>query len=106
MEKKNRYEEELQTRRDFFKKAVKRALLIFGAVLFVCMSTFVNAVEETPMGGEDACYHDCYYCCIRTCMGICKTTCQGTCRNTCSLGHGVLFLLYRQCVLTSFYIRE
>ena len=41
--------EELQSRRDFFKKAAKGVLPILGAVVLAGVPNLVKA-EETPMG--------------------------------------------------------
>lgn len=88
--KKNQ-KEELQSRREFFKKAAKGALPILGAIVMAGTPVFVKAAEKTPTectGCSYSCYHNCYSGCDRTCYGTCKGTCQesckGTCRGTCS----------------------
>lgn len=82
----NKKKEELQSRRDFFKKAAKGVLPIVGAVILGGIPHIVKA-EETPMGCryscEGDCYRACYYGCDRTCMSTCKGACQGSCRGTC-----------------------
>lgn len=49
MEKKN-CNEELQSRREFFKKAAKGVLPILGAVVLAGAPAIVKAAEENPMG--------------------------------------------------------
>ena len=48
--KKNEKNEELQSRREFFKKAAKSALLILGAILLSGAPQIINAAEKSPMG--------------------------------------------------------
>lgn len=99
MEKKNR-NEELQSRREFFKKAAKGVLPILGAVVLAGAPAIVKAAEENPMGCKGSCYlqcdggcrqscnNTCRYHCLTTCKGgcdgSCKGTCQTSCMNTCS----------------------
>lgn len=93
MKKNEMNQEELQSRRDFFKKAVKGALPILGAIVLTGMPNVVKAAE-TPMGcGEYTCSAGCKNACKGceyTCKGFCKNackgceyTCKGTCKNTC-----------------------
>lgn len=86
MEKKGMNQEELQSRRDFFKKAAKGALPILGAIVLAGMPNVVKAAE-TPMGCSEytcsgGCKNGCEGC-RYTCSGTCKNGCEG-CRNTCS----------------------
>lgn len=48
--KKNEKNEELQSRRDFFKKAAKGALPILGAILLSGAPQILNVAEKSPMG--------------------------------------------------------
>lgn len=48
--KKNEKNEELQSRREFFKKAAKGALPILGAILLSGAPQILNAAEKSPMG--------------------------------------------------------
>ena len=94
--------EELQSRRDFFKKTKKSVLPILGAVVLASVPTLVKA-EEEPMGCKygcaGACYYNCYGCshtctmgcadscnynCRGGCKGACLMTCEGSCRGTCT----------------------
>ena len=48
--KKNEKNEELQSRREFFKKAAKGALPILGAIVLANAPAVINAAEKAPMG--------------------------------------------------------
>ena len=75
--KKNGKNEELQSRREFFKKAAKGALPILGAIVLANAPAIANATEkeDAPMG--------CKYMCANTCLGTCKGSCDINCNNTC-----------------------
>ena len=83
--------EELQSRRDFFKKAANSVLPIVGAVVLSGIPQIMKA-EETPMGCRygcsgsclESCYSTCYQYCSSSCKGSCKYTCMGNCRHTCT----------------------
>ncbi len=74
MENKKERNEEIQSRREFFKKAAKGALPILGAVLLASSPIISKAVEKEPMG---------CYSCSGTCKGGCQGTCDGTCKGGC-----------------------
>lgn len=75
--------EELQSRREFFKKAAKATLPMIAAVALASAPSIVNASESAPMG----CSSDgCSYTCKSTCHRSCYTQCQGTCKETCKGG--------------------
>ncbi len=80
MEKKNKKNEELQSRRDFFKKAAKATLPILGAVMLSSIPVVGQASEghKDPMGCSR------YGCGI--CTNSCKGNCKGGCQTTCSGG--------------------
>ncbi len=82
--------EELQNRREFFKKAAKAALPVVGAVVLanplmaqiggtVNYISSVNPAHAAAMGCSE-----CSGSCLRTCQGNCNSTCQGDCNSTCS----------------------
>lgn len=75
----NKKNEELQSRRDFFKKAAKAALPVIGAIVLAGAPSIVKAAEKAPMG----CTGSCYGGCINGCKG-CEYTCSGTCKNSCT----------------------
>lgn len=76
--------EELQSRREFFKKAAKVALPVVGAVV---LSSLPNVLQAAETGCNDICSYGCTSSCKNTCYGSCQTGChQGCysgCRNTC-----------------------
>lgn len=73
MEKKNQ-NEELQSRREFFKKAAKGVLPIV-AFLAIAGNPIVAKAADAMGCKIDAC--------TATCMGTCKGTCRG-CAHSCS----------------------
>ncbi len=66
--------EELQTRRQFFKKAASRVLPLLGAV------TFGPAMVTSMMSCDDC--SDCTGACLDTCAGTCAEKCIETCRGS------------------------
>ena len=75
---KNKKKGELQSRRQFFKKAAKGALPILGAIALSQAPFFSQAHEsQNEMG--------CYYGCSGDCSGSCKGGCMG-CTGTCTGG--------------------
>ena len=81
--------EELQSRRQFFKKAAKSALPVLGAIIFANAPVIAQATEPATYckyGCQHAC-EGCKYTCSGTCKNACEGCrygCQGTCKNTCS----------------------
>ncbi|MBE6341994.1 MAG: Cys-Xaa-Xaa-Xaa repeat radical SAM target protein [Lentimicrobiaceae bacterium] len=79
--------EEIQSRREFFKKAAKGALPILGALLLTNVPDIVKA-SENPKGCYGSCYGTCWGSCL-SCTGTCTsctgtcTSCYGTCWGTC-----------------------
>ena len=73
---------ELQSRREFFKKAAKGALPILGAVILTNIPNVIKA-EEIAMGCSGACSANCVSSCLDTCLRNCKGTCKNTCKQTC-----------------------
>lgn len=96
---KNKKNEELQSRREFFKKAAKGALPILGALALTMNPVLVKAAEssltKTPMGCNrqdctNSCIQSCSSCtgtcrgdCTGRCSGACKSSCTGTCKEDC-----------------------
>lgn len=80
--KKNGKNEELQSRREFFKKAAKGALPILGAILLSGVPNVLNAAEKSLMGcfRQDGCSATCASC-QRYCSGECNVQCRDTCYN-------------------------
>ena len=75
---KNEKNEELQSRREFFKKAAKGALPILGAVVLARAPGLANAAESAVEMG-------CSTNCNVRCSG-CGTACFKGCSNGCSGG--------------------
>lgn len=76
--------EELQTRREFFKNAAKGALPILGLVAFSNIPLFIKAKEAAPMGCNYLCMDSCSTSCSGNCKFTCQDSCSGTCKNSCS----------------------
>lgn len=85
MEKKKK-NEELQSRRDFFKKAARTALPIIGAIALAGMPNVVKAAEEAPMGCDWGCTYGCQGGCGRSCSYGCSGSCSGSCSGACKGG--------------------
>ena len=93
MDEKKHKDEELQTRREFFKKAAQKVLPMLGAI--VVGPSFITSTLtscEKCDGCESTCSDDCTTGCSGGCSGSCDTTCTGTskgsttcsyCMNTC-----------------------
>lgn len=76
---------ELQSRREFFKKAAKGALPILGAVVLAGVPSILKAAEKTHNG----CNRDCWCACGDGCTGGCRRGCGGCsygCYNSCKRG--------------------
>ncbi|MBQ9212452.1 MAG: Cys-Xaa-Xaa-Xaa repeat radical SAM target protein [Bacteroidales bacterium] len=81
-ENKNR-EEELQSRREFFKKAAKAALPILGAVVLSGAAPQILSAATTPSGCNAGCSNTCSSHCEGTCLSACVQECYTSCRNGC-----------------------
>ena len=79
--------EELQTRREFFKKAAKGALPIIAGIVLSAMPQVINATSRIAMGCELGCHGGCE----RGCGGKCKGSCEGGCNSKCAVS------CYRSC---------
>ncbi len=87
--------EELQNRREFFKKAAKAALPVVGAVVLANQifaqshSAFRSSINPI-FGGCSDCTGHCATCqdsCYGSCTGTCDNTCSGTCDGSNSAGN-------------------
>ncbi len=87
---KNKKKDELQSRRQFFKKAAKGTLPILGALALTQMPFLSQAHEsQNEMGCSGYCSQHCSAGCSHSCQGCkgsCQTTCDGTCSNSCARG--------------------
>lgn len=75
--------EELQSRREFFKKAAKAALPVIGSVVMASLPNFMQAAET---GCGLSCSNSCVAACKNSCVGYCENTCHSTCQGSCKLG--------------------
>ena len=100
--------EELKSRRDFFKDAAKKTLPILGALVLSGIPTNLSAKPEQVLGCQYGCTVGCTGCtgctaecggctgctgctgnCFNNCFGICKESCKHTCKGDCTKGcHG------------------
>lgn len=89
---------ELQTRREFFKKAAKGALPILAVTSLSGCSIFMDALGESmssygsggggsygggSSGSESGCGYSCSNNCSGGCDGTCRWGCETTCRGSC-----------------------
>lgn len=85
MENEKEGKKEIQSRREFFKKAAKGALPILGAVVLSSIP-FVKA-EAAKTGCNYACLAECQGTCLggcyTSCRGECKGSCMGSCKGSC-----------------------
>ncbi len=89
---KNKKNEELQSRREFFKRAAKGALPILGAIALSNIPLMGNAEEVMGCdfgcsgGCSGGCGRSCSFGCSGSCSGSCSGGCKGGCGRSCSLG--------------------
>ncbi len=76
MENNKKKEEDLQSRREFFKKVGKGVLPILGAAVLSALP-----VEEAK--AQWGCNYSCQDSCSRGCRGTCNSQCRGDCTSTC-----------------------
>lgn len=81
--KKNMNNEELQSRREFFKKAAKGALPILGAIVLANMPAVMQA-DAPAMGCGGSCRGYCSEACATTCNVGCKSGCKSSCGASCT----------------------
>lgn len=74
--------EELQSRREFFKKAAKAALPVVGAAILASVP-FVKSEAATGCF-EGGCIIYCKGSCSDGCQGGCSDSCYGSCTGTCN----------------------
>ncbi len=86
---KDKKNDELQSRRQFFKNAAKGALPILGAIVLANVPSIMNAASESPMGCKYGCSSGCSGTCSGSCSGTCRGGCRGDCQGTCKYGCNV-----------------
>ena len=84
--KKQNENEELQSRREFFKQAAKKALPVFGAIALASSPIIAKASEMKPMGCNSYCYNSCMVGCSGTCQASCQCSCRHSCQGSCTGG--------------------
>lgn len=82
--KENEKNEELQSRREFFKNAAKTALPILvvaalGPALLSCEKD-----EESKSSNSSGCNNNCSGSCSKSCSGSCDGGCSGDCDDGCT----------------------
>ena len=91
--KEKKRNEELQTRRDFFKKAAKGLLPVIGAVVLSHVPLLSQAAENNEEMGcqfgcsggcSGSCGRGCSYDCTNSCRGYCTGGCKGSCSSYCT----------------------
>lgn len=86
MEKKDQ-KEELQSRRDFFKKTAKGMLPVLGAIVLAHAPILSYAEDnDGEMGCDWGCYGGCKGGCGRVCSYGCTNSCSGSCSGACKGG--------------------
>lgn len=79
----NKKKDELQNRREFFKKAAKGALPILGAIVLANVPGILKAADAEPIGcSADGCSHSCSTSCAVKCRGTCYSMCRDSCHNS------------------------
>ena len=70
---KNKKNEELQSRREFFKRAAKGALPILAGALLVSNPVVAKAAESSMScaGCNNRCMNSCFNTCYRSCSAYC-----------------------------------
>ncbi len=75
---------ELRSRREFFKKAAKGALPILGAIV-LAGSPFLSYASDVT-NCQYSCSAMCQDSCTGGCKGDCTSACARGCSNTCNAG--------------------
>ena len=82
----NKKNEELQSRREFFKNAARKSLPIIGVVALASSPIFAHASEGIPMeckGCQDYCVEGCRTGCGGKCADHCAKSCSESCYRGC-----------------------
>ena len=74
--------EELQSRREFFKSAAKAALPVVGAVVLGSLPIKLQAESSSSCSFCGGGCKGCSGSCVGSCSDVC-TSCSGTCNTTC-----------------------
>ena len=83
--KQKKSNEELQSRREFFKKAARTALPVVGAIVVASFPNSIFATNTTECNGcSGTCTGSCVGNCTGSCIGGCSGSCSGSCRGKVS----------------------
>ena len=80
MEENHQKKNELQSRREFFKEAAKRALPVVALIL--TPSFFASCEKDFYTKGRSIC-EECTGSCGNNCSGSCGSSCSSDCTNGC-----------------------
>ena len=81
--KKNEKNDELQSRREFFKKAAKGVLPILGLCILPSSASAMLHNVTKEMSPKD-CNNNCSYNCTYGCRTSCNISCSGGCSHLCT----------------------
>lgn len=81
----NNKNNETQNRREFFKKAARKALPILGAVALMSNPMIARAVENKTTDCGSSCYGACIKACKDQCYGGCDGKCDRSCKSDCRI---------------------
>ena len=76
--------EELQSRREFFKQAAKAALPVVGAAIMASVPTVIASQTGGRVNFQAVCSNGCTNQCGDGCSGSCKGDCKGSCKGDCT----------------------
>ena len=82
MEEMKNQNDELQSRREFFKQAAKAALPILGVIVPGGAPQIINAATTPSNCSGDNCSYTCQTSCARECRGTCYSMCKDSCHNS------------------------
>ncbi len=82
---KEKQKKEIQSRREFFKSATKKALPILGAIALMSIPNITKAaITGCDYSCKTSCANDCYGHCKYGCKTTCSGSCSGSCKTSCS----------------------
>lgn len=80
----NKKNEELQSRREFFKSAAKAALPVIGAVVLAQVPILAHSQAPSTCS-KGSCAGTCWANCRNACEVYCTQGCTGHCKSACKL---------------------
>ena len=73
--------EEIQSRREFFKNAARKSLPIMGVILLAATPFNLNALPSSECT-KGSCINGCKGNCTKWCNGTCLTSCTDNCKGS------------------------